>query len=240
MSDTPKVVATIEARMNSTRLPGKVLKKICGRPMLQLMVERLRRCSTVDEIVIATADNPSCDQISELAAEIGVHCFRGSEEDVLARVLAAAESVNASVIVELTGDCPLIDPEVVDLIVSQYFIRGKDYCANVLDRTYPAGMDTQVFSIEVLRKTASLTNDPDDREHVSLFIYNNPQIFTLTNVASDLPDDMSTWRLVVDTADDLVLVSKIYESLYPVNPAFGLADIKELLDNSPALLKINS
>lgn len=233
-----KVVATIEARMNSTRLPGKVLKPICGKPMLELMVERVRRSTSIDEIVIATAANASCDSIAKMAANMGIHCFRGSEDDVLERVLKAAGSVDADIIVELTGDCPLIDPAVIDEIVHQYHEKGVDYCANVLERSYPAGMDTQVFSRKVLEKTARLTSDPNDREHVSLFIYNNPGIFTLHNVKSELPAYMSEWRLVVDTAADFQLVSTIFEVLYPVNPEFSLADIRAFLDNHPKLVAI--
>jgi spore coat polysaccharide biosynthesis protein SpsF len=234
-----KIVATIEARMNSTRLPGKVLKKVCGKPLLELMIERVRRCRRLDDIVIATSLHPSCDAIVDLANEIGINYFRGSEEDVLGRVLGAVKSVGGDVIVELTGDCPLIDPRVVDHLVDEYLTNGADYCANVLKRTYPAGMDTQVFSYAVLEKVAALTEDPSDREHVSLYIYNHPELFSLQNVESDLPNYMVDWRLVVDTAEDFELISRIFENNYPANPTFDLADIRRTLEIHSDWLNLN-
>lgn len=235
----PRVVCTVEARMRSTRLPGKVLKEVCGKPLLELMVERLRRCRKLDDIVIATADHSSCDPIESLAARIGVKCFRGSEEDVLGRVLGAAASAGADVIVEMTGDCPLIDPAVVDTLVEAYHAAGVDYCANVLKQTYPGGMDTQVFGYRVLERVAGLTKEPDDREHVSLFIYRHPEIFSLHNVESGLPASMTAWRLVVDTPEDFELIRRIFEALYPARPDFDLAAIRGVLEANPGWLDLN-
>lgn len=234
-----KTVATIEARMNSTRLPGKVLKEVCGKPILELMVERLQRCKNLDDIVIATSAHSSCDAIDALARRIGVHFYRGSEEDVLGRVLEAAQFVQADVIVELTGDCPLIDPVIIDQIINEYFAKGTDYCANVLKRTYPAGMDTQIFSTAILQKVDKLTQDPADREHVSLYIYQHPELFSLHNVESDLPDYMKDWRLVVDTSEDFELIRRIFEDNYPEKPAFNLVDIRKTLEQHPDWLLLN-
>lgn len=234
-----KIVATIEARMNSSRLPGKVLKPICGKPMLELMVERLQCCKKLDQIVIATADNSSCDAIETLAEKLGVDCFRGSEDDVLDRVLKAAGSVEADAIVELTGDCPLMDPEIVDQLVTAYVSGGKDYCSNVLARTYPAGMDVQVFGYSILERVAALTQDPDDREHVSLYIYQHPEMFSLQSVKSNLPDHMAEWRLVVDTPEDFELTTRIFEALYSGNSKFGLSEISQLLEKNPEWLYLN-
>ncbi len=235
-----KTVATIEARMRSTRLPGKVLKEICGKPMLELMIERVKRCKGLDDLVVATAVHPSCDGIEALARRLDVACCRGSEEDVLDRVLKAAASVDADVIVELTGDCPLIDPEVIDTIVTAYFESGADYCANVLHRTYPAGMDAQVFSYPVLERVSALTQNPSDREHVSLYIYTHPEVFSLHNVESGLSPRLAEWRLVVDTTEDFELISRVFQALYPVKPAFNLMDIVELLESNPDWLTLNS
>lgn len=234
-----KTVATIEARMNSTRLPGKVLKEACGKPILELMVERLQRCENLDDIVIATSVHPSCDAIETLARRIGVHFYRGSEDDVLGRVLEAAKSVQADVIVELTGDCPLIDPAIIDQIINEYFMKGSDYCANVLKRTYPAGMDIQIFSSTILQKVDELTQEPADREHVSLYIYQHPELFSLHNVESDLPDYMKDWRLVVDTAEDFELIRRIFEDIYPDKPAFSLVDIRKTLELHTDWLELN-
>lgn len=235
-----RIVATIEARMRSTRLPGKVLKEVMEKPLLELMVERVRRARYVDDIVIATSDHPSCDPIATLAGRIGVHCYRGSEDDVLDRVLKAAASVKAEIIIELTGDCPLIDPSVVDKVVDVYCSSEVDYCANILKRTYPQGMETQVFAYKVLEEVASLTQDPSDREHVSLYIYNHPEQFSLKNVESELPAGMADWRLVMDYPEDFELIRRVYEALYTFNPEFTLNDIMELLAKHPDWMEINS
>jgi len=234
-----KVVCTIEARMQSTRLPGKVLKEVCGKPLLELMVERVRRCRSVDDIVIATSDHPSCDVIETLAQKIGVRWFRGSEEDVLDRVVKAAASAQADIIVELTGDCPLIDPGIVDHIVDTYRTGSADYCANVLKRTYPIGMDTQVFSYQVLERVSHITQDLTDREHVSLYIYRHPEIFSLRNVESGLPAHMADWRLVVDTPEDFALICLVFEALYPSKPQFTFNDICALFEQHPDWLELN-
>lgn len=235
-----KIVATIEARMQSSRLPGKVLREVVGKPLLELMIERVRRARLVDEIVIATTEDASCDPIEALAGQIGVHCYRGSEDDVLDRVLKAAASAHAEVIVELTGDCPLIDPSIIDQVVDVYCKSEVDYCANILKRTYPAGMDTQVFAYRVLEEVSRLACEPPDREHVSLYIYTHPERFSLKNVESGLPPDLTDWRLVVDVPEDLELIRRIYESLYPSNPEFTLNDIRNLMDQHPRWLEINS
>lgn len=234
-----KIVATIEARMRSSRLPGKVLEPVLGRPLLELMIERLRRARHVDEIVIATTDDPSCQPIEDLARRLGVACFRGSENDVLDRVLCAAKSVHADLIVETTGDCPLIDPATVDRVIETFLASNVDYCANVLERTYPRGMDVQVFLVAVLDAVARLTDDPADREHVSLFIYQHPERFRLRNVAFERPE-AADLRLTVDTPEDFALVRRVFEALYPDKPDFDLGDILNLFDARPELGRINA
>lgn len=237
---TSKTVAIVEARMRSSRLPGKVLLPILKRPLLELMIERLRRVSWIDEVLIATSSDPSCQPIEALARRLQTGCFRGSEEDVLGRVLGAAQSADADLIVETTGDCPLIDPQVVARVIEAFKSHPVDYCSNTLERTFPRGMDVQVFPVSVLEETARLTNNPVDREHVSLYIYEHPERFRLLNVESGLPPEMAQVRLTVDTFEDLDLVRSIYEALYPVKPAFSLQDILELLAHKPDLKKINA
>ena len=234
-----KTVATVEARMNSSRLPGKVLRPILGKPTLELLIERLRRARTVDQVVVATTIHPADDPLERLAGRLGVGCFRGSEEDVLGRVFGAARSVKADVIVEITGDCPLIDPEVIDRVVEIYRGSDADYVSNGLRRTYPDGLDTQVFATAILAEVAELTNDPADREHVSLYIYEHPERYKLLNVESGLPESAWDPRLTLDTAEDLELISSIYHALYPENPTFGLADILALLYRNPHWLAVN-
>lgn len=225
--------------MTSSRLPGKVLRPVLGRPLLSHMIERLRRSWQLDQVVVATTLNETDDPIAELAAGLGVGCFRGSEDDVLARVLGAAQACRADLIVETTGDCPLIDPEVVDQVIATFLANQVDYCANVLKPTYPRGMDVQVFPTEVLARVEQLTTDPADREHVSLYIYEHPEQFRLLNVASGLREADSEHRLTVDTPADLALVEQVFERLYPSKDHFDLHDILDLLRADPVLAGLN-
>jgi spore coat polysaccharide biosynthesis protein SpsF len=234
-----RIIATIEARMNSSRLPGKVLKPILGIPTLELLIERLRRARNVNGIVVATTENPADDAIEELARAVRVGCYRGSENDVLDRVLKAAHSARADVIVEVTGDCPLFDPGVVDRLVECYLSNRFDYVANTLYRTFPRGLDTQVFATRTLEEVSRLTQDPADREHVSLYIYEHPERFSLHNVESGLPEKHWQHRLTVDTPEDFALIETIFERLYPQNPAFTLQDVIALLEREPDLAEIN-
>ena len=233
-----RTVCTIEARMTSSRLPGKVLMPAAGKPLLEHMIERLQRVEELDEIVIASTEDASSDPLEALAQRLGVGCFRGSEDDVLARVLGAAQAYDAELIVETTGDCPLIDPATVSLVIERFHASGVDYCANNLERTYPRGMDTQVFPTAVLAEVATLTDDPHDREHVSLYIYEHPERYRIESVRSERPET-GALRLTVDTEDDYELVRTVFEELYPANPAFGLPEILALLDARPELADLN-
>jgi spore coat polysaccharide biosynthesis protein SpsF len=233
-----RTVCTIEARMTSSRLPGKVLLEAAGKPLLEHMIERLRRVRALDEIVIATTEESASDPIAELADRLGVGCFRGSEEDVLARVLGAAQAYDAELIVETTGDCPLIDPGVVENVIARFREGGVDYCSNTLERTYPRGMDVQAFPAAVLEEVATLTDDPADREHVSLYIYEHPERYRLRSVVSDRPET-GELRLTVDTPEDYALIKAVFEALYPADPAFSLAEILAFLDQRPDLTALN-
>jgi spore coat polysaccharide biosynthesis protein SpsF len=234
-----KYLLTIEARMRSSRLPGKVLKPILGRPMLALMIERLRHARTIDGIVVATTDNPSDDPIARLAAELDVGCFRGSEEDVLARVLGAARHYGGDVIVETTGDCPLNDPAIVDKVVSDYRIGGADFVSNNLEYSTPIGTDVRVFSTDSLAEIDRISQDPADREHVSLHYWEHPEKYRLRNVTTEMPPGVSGLRLTVDTPEDFELVRQVFEELYPSKLIFSLSDILELFQRRPDLPAIN-
>jgi spore coat polysaccharide biosynthesis protein SpsF len=236
-----RTVAIIQARMTSTRMPGKILSPILGKPMLELLIERLRRARRLDDVWVATTTNAADDPTEERARRLGAGCFRGSELDVLDRVLQAAHAARADVLVEITGDCPLIDPVVVDQLVETYFANQYDYVSNVLHRTYPVGLDAQVYSTGVLERVASLTDDPTDHEHVSLYIYEHPELFRLHNVTSGLPDaeEVGKLRLTVDTPEDFALIEAIFAELYPSKPDFTLPDILDLLRRRPELLALN-
>jgi len=225
--------------MRSTRLPGKVMLPVLGKPMLELMVERLRRVKQIDAVVVATTTDKSCDVIESLASRLGVGCYRGSEEDVLDRVLQASRAAKADLIVETTGDCPVIDPETIDRVIDTFLASDVDYCSNVLERTYPRGMDVQVFPLAVLEQVATLTQDPADHEHVSRYIYQHPERFRLLNVSSGLLLEAAQLRLTVDTPEDFQLISKVYEHLYPAKQDFNLADILALCARRPDLSMLN-
>jgi spore coat polysaccharide biosynthesis protein SpsF len=236
-----KIVATIEARMASTRFPGKTMKEILDRPMLELLIERLKRSKKIDEIIVATTVNPEDEVITRLAEQVGVKWYCGSSEDVLDRVLKAAKTFDADIIVEMTGDCPLLDPELIDLMVEKYLAgKGKyHYVANVIKRTYPRGLDTQVFPVTVLEEVSEITQDPADRENVSLYIYEHPEKYRLLNVEAPPELARPDLRLTVDTEEDLGLIREIYSALYPGNPAFNTLDVIKLINDNPTLRQIN-
>jgi spore coat polysaccharide biosynthesis protein SpsF len=236
---SPKIVCIVEARFASTRLPGKVLLPVLGKPMLALMLERLKRARTIDEIVIATTDKQADDPVALFGRNMGAHIFRGSEDDVLDRVVKAAESRNADIIVEVTGDCPLIDPGIIDKVVGDFLMGGADFVSNILPHTTPRGTDVRVFRSSDLADINRTSSDPADHEHVSLHFWEHPERYRCRNVETDLPEAAAHLRLTVDTEEDLELVRAIYTELYPVDRAFTLADVLQLLDRKPELVELN-
>ena len=163
-----KIIATIEARMTSSRLPGKVLLPAAGKPMLEHLVNRLRAVPSLHGIVLATTVNSTDDELEIFAKRIGIDYYRGSEEDVMARVIGAAESISADVIVEITGDCPIIDPQIVEQTIRVFMANQADYVSNAQVRSYPDGMDVQVFRLTTLQRSAAMTNNALDHEHVTI------------------------------------------------------------------------
>lgn len=235
-----KVVIIVQARMTSTRLPGKVLKEVMGKPLLEYQIERLRRVRLADEIVIATTTNCTDQPIVDLCEQLKVSCFRGSENDVLARYYEAATLYGADAVVRVTSDCPVIDPAVVTQIIRYYLDHQDscDYVSNGLQRTYPRGMDTEVFSYKVLAEANAEASDPPEREHVTPFIYRRPERYRVVNMAFRKNAGYHRWT--VDTPEDFDLVRRIIEALYLVNKDFTLDDILDLLDAHPEWVKINA
>ncbi len=235
-----RVVATIEARMGSSRLPGKTLKEILGKPMLELLLERVKSCKTLDEIVVATTTDPEDIKIVELAEKMNVKSYRGSVDNVLERVLGAAKTYKADVIVELTGDCPLFDPEAIDTVVRAYLDNNYDYVSNNLkDKTWPAGTEAKVFSLKTLDEVNALTTDKFDREHVSLYIYEHPERYKLFDVIAPAELRRPELRLTVDTKEDFVLITSIYEALYKGGRIFSLKEIIKFLDQNKHIKDLN-
>lgn len=234
-----KIVATIEARMTSTRLPGKVLKPCVGRPMMELLVERVRRSRLIDEIVISTTVNQTDDVLVRCAQNLGVGYFRGSEEDVVERVVGAMESADADIVVQLTGDCPLLDWEVIDQLIRLYQANTFDYVSNTLVRSYPRGLDCQVVSMATLRESLRIASDPAQHEHVCLSIYERPEKFRLFNLMAPPELCYPGQRWTLDTEEDYRFLSAIYEALYANNPAFTSADVLAFLAVHPEVESIN-
>jgi len=233
-----KVIAIVQARMGSTRLPRKVLRDLAGKPVLARVINRTCRATTVHEVVIATTTNPLDDMITKLCEARGWSWFRGSEEDVLDRYYQAARKYQADIIVRITSDCPLIDPEVVDQVVQEFLERQPevDYASNTWPRrTFPRGLDTEVMRTDVLERAWREDRNPAWREHVTPYIYRNPVLFRLHNVIN--PEDYSTLRWTVDTSEDLAFVRRIYD--YFGHDRFSWREVLQVLEEHPEWLKIN-
>jgi len=231
-----KTAAIIQARMGSTRLPGKVMRELAGRPMLWHVVNRVRRAEKVDQSLVATSVKSEDDTIEKFCSGIDVFCFRGSENDVLDRYYKAAREVGADVIVRITADCPLIDPAIIDRTI-EIFLGGRyDYVSNIDPPSFPDGLDTEVFSFEVLDKIRRLASLNSHREHVTLYLRNHPARFRVGNLKSER--DYSGLRWTVDEPEDLEFVRAVYSHFE--NTEFGLDDIIKLLEDKPGLKEINT
>lgn len=232
------ITAIIQARMGATRLPGKVLKTVQGKTLLAHLIERVRRASTVSRIIIATTDTVKDDPVVLHAKEIGVEFFRGSEEDVLARYYGAAHTYAAVHIARITADCPLMDHRIVDLVAKEYLEKKPDYAANINPPTFPDGMDIEIFSMEALTRAHRNARLCSEREHVTPYIRNHPELFSVINIESKTP--FPDIRLTVDHPEDFALVQQVYDALYPENPDFSLEAIAEFLSRHPELARLNN
>jgi len=234
-----KIVATIEARMTSSRLPGKVLLPAADIPMLAHLVRRLRAVPSIGQIVLATTSNSIDEPLVAFAGEIGIACYRGSEADVMGRVIGAAEYGGADVVVEITGDCPIIDPEIVEQTIRMFRAHRADYVSNAYVRSYPDGMDTQVFCLETLQRSAAMTNERLDREHVTLHIRNHPEIFTHVHLVAPPEIHWPELGLTLDERSDYELLKRIIEHFEKNNPLFSCLDVVRFLRQFPEFVEIN-
>ena len=234
-----KVVAIIQARMGSTRLPGKIMKNILSKPVILWDLDRISPSKLIDEIVVAIPYGEENDVIVDTINEYNdkIITTRGSENDVLDRYYQAAVQTNADVVVRITSDCPLIDPVVIDNVIEQFLDNDCDYCSNSLIRTYPRGLDTEVFSFKVLEEAWNEATKDYEREHVTPYIIENPDKFKLLNVANDV--DLSHLRWTLDTKEDFEFIDAIYKNIFPSNEMFLMRDILSLLDVKPELININ-
>lgn len=234
-----KILATIEARVGSSRLPGKVLRPILGRPMLELMIERVRQASNIKQIVLATSRNTLDDPLEALALRLGIGCYRGSEDDVLDRVLQAAKTYKAEHIVELWGDTPLIDPQIIDQAVHYYLNNNYDCIGTCLDKKFPWGMSLLIFSTAVLDEVSKITDDPVDRENVSSYIYGHPERYKIGHLPCPKELQRPEIRLTVDEQPDLELVETIFEHFAASGTVFSTIEIIQFLDSHPDIKNIN-
>jgi spore coat polysaccharide biosynthesis protein SpsF len=233
-----KVVAIIQARVGSTRLPGKVLLDLAGQPMLVRGTNRTRRALTLNKVVVATTVQPADDAIARLCSERGWPCFRGSEDDVLDRYYQAALGYRAEAVVRITADCPLIEPEVIDRVVQEFLkLQPRvDYVCNMLPRrTFPRGLDTEVMRFDTLDRAWHEDRDPASREHVTPHIWRNPELFHVHGVSNE--EDYSHLRWTVDTIEDLAFMRRIYNHFG--HDRFSWREVLAVLEEHPEWLEIN-
>lgn len=226
-----RTLAILQARVSSTRFPGKVLADLEGKPMIIQQFKRISRAENLDRIVVATSMDSTDDLLTEILESNGVDVVRGDLENVLARFIKVIDIYEPEIVVRLTGDCPLTSPSVIDTVVSRFHESGADYVSNTLTPTYPDGLDVEVVRAEVLRQVAASTQDPSETEHVTLGVYRKPDLYRVMNVSGE--HDLSSLRWTVDSPEDFAFVRGVYRDLYPENPDFDVAEILEYLERHP-------
>jgi spore coat polysaccharide biosynthesis protein SpsF len=235
-----RIIASVEARMGSSRFPGKVLADVCGKPAIERLVDRLKKCKLLHGIVIATTTSSKDDPLVAWCKQAGVSVYRGSEDDVLQRVCEAQRFMKSDVVVEITGDCPLIDPEIVDLGIKTYLENECDVASNTWKLTFPMGIDAQVFKLSLLEEVSATIHDEPVREHVSLYFYEHPERYKITHFFA--PD---SWygpelRFQLDYEEDLQFIREMYSRLEVKHgPVFGMEPMMQLLRAHPELIEIN-
>ena len=225
--------------MSSTRLPGKVLRDLCGKPMLARQIERVSACRLVDQLIVATSQEPSDDPLAAFCNGLGIPCYRGSLHDVLGRFHGAACAHGpVDHVVRLTGDCPLSDPAIIDACIALHLANGADYTSNGLARSYPDGLDVEVMTFAALDRAAREANTQFQREHVTPFINTQPNFF-----AQDVLryiENLEALRWTVDTPADFEFAARVFAELLPANPRFGWLDVLALVKAKPEIAAINS
>jgi spore coat polysaccharide biosynthesis protein SpsF len=229
------ILAILQARMSSTRLPGKVMADVAGAPMILRQIERLKRSRLIGRIAVATSTKAEDTPLAEAVSAADVPVYRGSLDDVLDRYAAALEAFGpAEHVARLTADCPLVDPEVVDRTLQLHLDTGADYTANTpARRMFPKGLDVEVARAEALRRAAREATAPYEREHVTPFLYQHPDLFDLRFVTQEIDEGDVRWT--VDRPDDLEFVRAVYCALYPADPAFTSDEVRALVRSRPDL-----
>lgn len=232
------IVAILQARYNSSRLPGKVLLPFGEKPMLLQQILRVQRCQKIDHLVVATSTLPTDDEIAQLCLENQIACFRGELDDVLDRYYQAAVQYQATHVVRLTGDCPLSSPEVIDQVVQQHLQQQNDYTSNTLQPSFPDGLDVEVLRMSALSCAWQNATRTTEREHVTYYTYQRPEQFKLGCL--QYRQDLSSWRLTVDEVADYHVVSRIFQQLYTKKPTFSFEDIVTHIIQQPELIAENA
>ena len=237
-----KIVVVIQARTGSTRLPGKVLLPAAGAPLLARMLERVSAARTASEVVVATTEAASDDDIVRIAQRSGVRCVRGHATDCLDRHVLAGRATAADAVVKIPSDCPLIDPATIDQVISAFLAEPDvDYVSNLHPPTWPDGFDVEIMTRGALETAWREATRPLDREHTTPFLWDNPERFTTLNVAWQTGLDYSqSHRLVLDYPEDYAVIRAVYDELWSAGRTFTLDDILALLDARPALAAINA
>lgn len=237
-----KIVTIVQARMSSTRLPGKIFLPVLQKPLLVRMLERVQNAKLIGELVVATSTNSDDDQIEELCSKENIKCFRGHLSDLLDRHYQTAKKFDADAVVKIPSDCPLIDPKIIDRVL-QFFIDNSnqfDFVSNLHPATYPDGNDVEIMSFSAIEKAWKEAAKDFEREHTTPYIWENPDKFRIGNVVWETGQDFSTThRWTIDFEEDYLFIKKIYEELYPLNPKFDLNDILTLLKQKPEIASIN-
>jgi spore coat polysaccharide biosynthesis protein SpsF len=231
------ILAILQARTSSSRLPGKVMVPMAGAPMLARQIQRLQRSRRIDRLMLATSDRADDDAVAALALSEGIDCYRGSLDDVLDRYYRAGAQLNPSHVVRVTGDCPLADWEVIDQVIAFTLEGGYDYASNTIEPSWPDGLDVEVMKFAALESAWREADALVEREHVTPFIIRRPERFRLGSMRAE--PDLSHLRWTVDEPSDYAFVGHIYDALYPDNPAFTTRDILRLLGERPELSAIN-
>jgi len=233
------IIAIIQARMGSTRLPGKVMLKIMGKPMLWHIISRLSHSKLINKIVIATSINRKDDIIEDFCKKYDINFYRGSEKDVLDRYYQVIKINNADIVVRITGDCPLIDPNVTDKVIASYLKNIKHFngASNTIERTYPRGFDVEVISCEIMQEAWEKAEKDYQREHVTPYIYEHPNLYNIYSVENS--KNLSYLRWTVDEEADLIFTREIYKRLYREGDTFLMKDILKILEKEPTLKEIN-
>jgi len=232
------IVAIIQARTGSTRLPNKVLKLLNEKPMIWHICDRLKHSNLINKIVIATTDNRKDDKLDKWAAENNIACIRGSENNVLSRYFKAATDVKADIIVRITADDPFKDIAIIDKVIDMLINEELDFACNNFPPSFPEGLDAEVFTYLALKDAFENSNDDFEKEHVTQYFYRNPVKFKIKNYSNK--EDFSNLRLTVDTENDFKLAEEIYNRLYTINNFFGFDEILSLAKSNPDLFNINN